>query len=149
MKIHWIFRVVSLFNYQGSKQLKLPQSASPDCCAAFASDFIILAQLIFNVKHFFKVFSKSFLNCFKVVWIVLIFRSFATALLSYHMFCSLSTAFFQNYIFLNSDCNHFTFYTFFVESEFHSSMFVSFCQHPLSTKKSPKNIEKTLFFSML
>ena len=52
MKIHWIFRVVSLFNYQGS------------VVAAFASDSFILSQLIFIVKHFLKSFWKSFLNCF-------------------------------------------------------------------------------------
>ena len=47
------------------------------------------------VKHFFKVFSKSFLNCSWIVLIVLKFRSFATALLSYHRVCGLSTTFFK------------------------------------------------------
>ena len=75
MKIHWIFRVVSLFNYQGS------------VVAAFASDSFILSQLIFIVKHFFKVFEKVF-------WIVLTICSFQTALLCYHRICGLSTIFF-------------------------------------------------------
>ena len=33
--------------------------------ATLTSDSFILTQLIFFVKHFLKVFSKSFLNCFK------------------------------------------------------------------------------------
>ena len=51
MKIHWIFRVVSLFNYQGS------------VCLLFASDFVILSHRFLLVKHFFKKFFKFFSMC--------------------------------------------------------------------------------------
>ena len=68
MKIHWIFRVVSLFNYQGSKRniLFRCKSVLLICRAVLhsRSDSFILSQLIFIVKHFFKSFWKSFLNCF-------------------------------------------------------------------------------------
>ena len=51
MKIHWIFRVVSLFNYQGSLFF------------AFASDFVIISHRFFLVKYFFKKFFKFFSMC--------------------------------------------------------------------------------------
>ena len=55
---------------------RLPQSASPDCCAAFASDFVILTQLFFNVKHFFKKFFELFLSCLNCFKVSLIWNSF-------------------------------------------------------------------------
>ena len=90
MKIHWIFRVVSLFNYQGPRRnLRFRRNQlTLDCCAAFSSDSFILSQLIFIVKHFFKSFWKSFLNCFNDS---LILDSFA--ILPHHMW-SVNTKFY-------------------------------------------------------
>ena len=73
MKIHWIFRVVSLFNYQGSFH------------SLFASDFVIISHRFLLVKHFFK----KFLSFFDV----LLFSR--TACLSYHNSFCLSIPFFK------------------------------------------------------
>ena len=76
MKIHWIFRVVSLFNYQGPRRnLRFRYNRlTSGCLCCSRSDSFILSQLIFIVKHFFKSFWKSFLNCFNDL---LISNSFA------------------------------------------------------------------------
>ena len=114
MKIHWIFRVVSLFNYQGSL-----------CCSH--SDFVSLTHLQFIVKHFFTFFKKIFTNLQHwIVWIVLTFRSFEAALLSYHRVCGLSTPFLKYFL----NCCWPRFLRCFVESEVYSSTLERFCQHP-------------------
>ena len=78
MKIHWIFRVVSLFNYQGSFFVTL------------SSDFAILAHSILNVKHFFKKFLEfsNFRNCLSFSNNLL-----ESAFVSYHRVSDLSTTF--------------------------------------------------------
>ena len=64
------------------------------CCSR--SDLIRLTHSRFNVKHFFTFFKKIFTNLqHRIVWIVLTFRSFEAALLSYHSVCGLSTTFFN------------------------------------------------------
>ena len=89
MKIHWIFRVVSLFNYQGPKRnFPFRCNRLRRIAVLFRSDSFSLSQLIFLVKHFLKVF-------WKVFWIVLTICSFQTALLSYHSVLWFVNNFFQ------------------------------------------------------
>ena len=60
------------------------------CCSR--SDLISLTHSQFFVKHFFTFSKKIFTNLQHwIVWIVLTFRSFEAALLSYHSVCGLST----------------------------------------------------------
>ena len=73
MKIHWIFRVVSLFNYQGSLR-SLSQATS------------LLYHIVFNLS---STFFKSFLSFFQCVLF------FQTACLSYHNSFCLSSTFFK------------------------------------------------------
>ena len=128
MKIHWIFRVVSLFNYQGSKRnLRFRYNRlTSGCLCCSRSDSFILSQLIFIVKHFFTFFKKIFTNLQRqIVWIVLTFRSFEAALLCYHSVCGLSTPFLKDFL----NCCWPCFQHRFVESEVHSSTLPAFCQH--------------------
>ena len=80
MKIHWIFRVVSLFNYQGA------------CLSLFASDFVIISHRFQLVKHFFKKFFKFF-------WCVVVLSNSLLILPQLFLFVNY---FFQSFlIFLN------------------------------------------------
>ena len=114
MKIHWIFRVVSLFNYQCA------------LCAALASDFVSLTHSQFFVKHFFHIFKKDFyklaasnyLNCsnFSLIW-----SSFVILPQGLWFVNTFLKDFFN--------CCWRRFLHCFVESEVHSSTLTAFCQH--------------------
>ena len=101
MKIHWIFRVVSLFNYQGSDEIF-------DFVFAVCSHKRLCYSntLYFQCQALFLFFSKSFWSCFKVVGIVSKLFPFETAFVFYHSVCGLSIAFFiffKIFLLLNGD----------------------------------------------
>ena len=79
-----IFKVVLLFNYQGSAVVFCPTLTS--------DSFIILSFFILSVKHFFHFFEVSWMTDISCA-----VRSPSATFISYHGMCSKSRTFFKKF----------------------------------------------------